>query len=161
MNRSLTEMLFVETILSLMISAVFLVTSVQAEEVKWQLVGRTADKNWLLHYDPKGVEYSSDGLVRVKVRLELSNEGEAKYRKNFDASVKKAEEEAGQKIEDVDILFKAIVKSESRQYIYEIDCKEKQFKRQRLPMGFINIVEVFPIQPDSSEESLLNMLCKR
>lgn len=130
------------------------------EEREWKLMGGTDNGKSLLYIDAKSIAYESENVFTIKAKKELSSEGMEERRKAFDESVRRAEKESGGKVEDPDDLFKVIIKSEVKEYLYEIDCKKNELRNIPLKMSSINVVRAFPILPNSVEEKIKREFCR-
>src|SRR5208337_2064016 len=69
-----------------------------AAENQWKLMGKTKDKKFLVYYDTASVNYLRKDYVSLRLKKELSEEGIEQFKKNFYASVKEAEDKAGNKV---------------------------------------------------------------
>lgn len=131
-----------------------------AEEDSWKLMGETDRGKTLFYIDTKNISQVSDSIVRFTGKEELSPEGLKERKKAFDKEVERAEKESGAKVEDPDLLFKMLIKSEIQMHTYEIDCKANEIKRLPSGKSFIKLVILDPIKPGSTEEKIKNELCK-
>lgn len=124
-----------------------------AEEREWKLMGKAENGKFLLYVDSKSISYGSENIFTIRVKKEVSREA-------FDEEVKRAERESGGKVEDPDDFFKIVVKSETKEYLYEINCEKNELRNIPLESSFINIVTVSPILPGSAEENIKKEFCK-
>ena len=125
----------------------------EAGESEWKLLGKIDNGNFLLYTGTKSISYTSENIFRIRAKKELSREA-------FDESVRRAEKESGAKVEDPEGLFKIIVKSEMKEYLYEIDCEKNELRNVPLQTSAINLVTVSPILPGSAEEKIKKEFCK-
>jgi len=125
----------------------------EAGEGEWKLMGKTDNGKFLLYIDTKSISYGSENIFTIKAKKEVSREA-------FDETVRRAEKESGAKVEDPEGLYKIIIKSETTEYMYEIDCEKNELRNIPLKTSAINIVTVFPILPNSVEEKIKNEFCR-
>lgn len=128
--------------------------SANAEDKEWKLMGKTDNGKFLLYVDTKSISYGSESIFTIRVKKEVSPEA-------FHESVKKAEEVSGTKFDDPEGLYKIIVKTESKEYLYEIDCEKNQLRDIPLATSSINIVTVSSISSGSAEENIKKEFCKK
>ena len=126
--------------------------SANAEEREWRLMGKTDNGKFLLYIDTKSISYGSESIFTIRVKKEVSPEA-------FYESVKKAEEESGAKFDDPEGLYKIILKTDSKEYLYEIDCQKSEWRNIPLRTSGVNIVTVSPILPGSAEEKIKKEFC--
>lgn len=126
--------------------------SANAEEREWRLMGKTDNGKFLLHIDTKSISFGSENIFTIRVKKEVSPEA-------FYESVKKAEEESGAKFDDPEGLYKIILKTESKEYLYEIDCQKNEWRNIPLRTSGVNIVTVSAILPGSAEEKIKKEFC--
>jgi uncharacterized UBP type Zn finger protein len=130
-----------------------------AEEDRWEFVGKTDNDIFLLYIDNQSISYMPEDIVRFRVRRELSPEGVKLFRKSFDESVKIAEE-SGVKAEDLEDLFKASVKAQTKEHTCDIYCEKNEIWIHPPVASIINFIISNPILPGTAEERIKNKLCK-
>jgi hypothetical protein len=126
--------------------------SANAEEREWRLMGKTDNGKFLLYIDTKSISFGSENIFTIRVKKEVSPEA-------FYESVKKAEEESGAKFDDPEGLYKIILKTDSKEYLHEIDCQKSEWRNIPLRTFGFNIVTVSPILPGSAEENIKKEFC--
>lgn len=141
------------------ILAVSFFNNAQAAEDKWEYMGRTDSGNFLLYMDNQGVSYMPEDVIRLRVKKELSKEGVELLRKSFEESVKTVRE-SGVKTEDLEDLFKASVKGQTREFTVDIFCNKNEIWTHPPAAYSINFITSDPILPGTTEEKLKNRLCK-
>ena len=143
---------FIIVLLIFILPFLLLFPSANAEKREWRLMGKTDNGKFLLYIDTKSISYESGNIFKIRAKKELTREA-------FNEAVERAEKESGAKVEDPDDLFKIIVKSEIREYEYQIDCEKNELKNIPLKTSAVNIITVFPILPNSAEENIKKEFC--
>jgi len=133
-----------------------------SEENKWKLMGRTKDKNFLVYYAPSSVNYITETYVRLTLKKELSEEGIERFKKDFSASLKEAEDKAGEKLQDSpEPLFNILIKRQTKEYTVEIDCVGNEIRVPPEKIAAFNFVIVDEIEPGTAAENIRNEVCKK
>lgn len=155
MSKLLNMSVAITLLLALVASGVY------ADDGEWLRLGVSDDGNFILHIDQKSVKKASDREVFVRVKRELSEEGQNKYRQWFYEEKKRAEKEVGSTIDgDPEELLKLLIKSETHEAFYFFDCEGEEYRVQELRQySAIKLVRVHTIQKGSTEEKIKSILC--
>lgn len=130
-------------------------------ENTWKLMGKTKDKNFLVYYAPSSVNYITETYVRLTLKKERSQEGIEQFKKDFNASLKEAEDKAGEKVKAPEPLLNALLKRETKEYTIEIDCAGNELRVPPAKMSGFNFLIVDQIEPGTAIENIKNEVCKR
>jgi hypothetical protein len=146
----------------LAVSFVLFLKDAGSEENKWKLMGRTKDKNFLVYYAPSSVKYITETYVRLTLKKELSEEGVEQFKKDFYASLKEAEDKAGEKMQgSPEPLLNILIKRQTREYTVEIDCVRNEIRVLPEKMAAFNFVIVDEIELGTATENIRNEVCKK
>lgn len=133
-----------------------------SEEITWKLMGKTKDKNFLVYYAPSNVNYITETYVRLTVKKERSQEGIEQFKKEFYASLKEAEDSAGEKLQgSPEPLLNILLKRETKEYMADIDCVSNELRVPPAKMSSFNFVIVNDIEPGTAIENIRNEVCKK
>lgn len=140
--------------------SILLLKNADSEENKWKLMGKTKDKNFLVYYDPSSVNYITETYVRLTLRKERSEEGIEQFKKDFYASLKEAEDMAGDKLkDDPEPLLNILLKRETKEFIVDIDCMSNELRVPPTKMSAFNFVVVDEIGQGTAIEKIKNEVC--
>ena len=146
----------------LAVAFVLFLKGADSEENKWKLMGRTKDKNFLVYYAPSSVNYITETYVRLTLKKELSEEGIEQFKKDFYASLKEAEDKAGEKLQgSPEALLNILIKRQKKEYTVEIDCVGNEIRVPPEKMSAFNFVIVDEIEPGTAAENIRNEVCKK
>ncbi|MBF0559535.1 MAG: hypothetical protein HQL08_12240 [Nitrospirae bacterium] len=149
-------------ILFLAFAFILLSNDARSEENKWKFAGKTKDKSYLVYYDTASVDYIRKDYVSLRLKKELSEEGIERFKKNFYASVKEAEDKAGEKVSGpVGPILKALLERETKEYLVEIDCATNEIRVPPSKMGQMNFVIVDDIESGTTAEYIRNDVCPK
>jgi len=133
-----------------------------SEENKWKYMGRTNDNKFLVYYAPSSVNYIAATYVRMTLKKELSEEGVEQFKKNFYASLKEAEEKAGEKMQGPpEPLLNILIKRQTKEYEVEIDCAGNKIRWLPEKVAAFNFVIVDDIEPGTAAENIRNEVCRK
>ena len=133
-----------------------------SEENKWKLMGRTKDKNFLVYYAPSSVNYITATDVGLTLKKELSEEGIEQFKKDFSASLKEAEDKAGEKLQgSPEALLNILIKRQTKEYTVEIDCASNKIQVLPEKMAIFNFVIVDEIEPGTATENIRNEVFRK
>lgn len=131
-----------------------------SEENTWKLMGKTKDKNFLVYYSPSSVNYIRETYVRLTLKKERSKEGIEQFKKDFYASLKEAENRAGERLKDApEPLLNVLLERETKQYTIYIDCVSNELRVPPEKMSGFNFVIVDQIEPNTAMEKIKNAVC--
>jgi len=149
-------------IISLVLAFVLFARDAGSEQNKWKFMGKTKDKNFLVYYDTASVKFIKEDYLTVKLKRERSGEGIEQFKKDFDASVKGAEDKAGNKVNGpLEPIFKALLERETKEYDVAIDCAKNEIKLLPSTMDKVNFVIVEEIEAGTATEKIRNELCPK
>jgi hypothetical protein len=133
-----------------------------SEENKWKLMGKSKDKNFLQYYAPSSVNYIKPTYVSLTLKKELSEEGIEQFKKDFYASLKEAEDKAGEKLQgSPEALLNILIKRQTKEYEVEIDCASNKIQVLPERMAKFNFVIVDEIEPGTATENIRNEVCRK
>ena len=133
-----------------------------SEENKWKLMGKTKDKIFLEYYAPSSVNYIKPTYVSLTLKKELSEEGIEQFKKDFYASLKEAEDKAGEKLQgSPEPLLNILIKRQTKEYTVEIDCESNEMQVLPEKMAAFNFVIVDKIEPGTAAENIRNEVCRK
>jgi len=133
-----------------------------SEENRWKLMGKTKDKNFLEYYAPSSVNYIKPTLVSLTLKKELSEEGIDQFKKDFNASLKEAEDKAGEKLQGPpEPLLNILIKRQTKEYRVEIDCAGNKIHVLPEKMEKFNFVFFYEIEPGTATENIRNEVCRK
>jgi hypothetical protein len=146
----------------LAVAFVLFLKAASSEENKWKLMGKTKDKNFLEYYAPSSVNYIKPTWVSLTLKKELSEEGIEQFKQNFNASLKEAEDKAGEKLQDSpEALLNILIKRQTKEYTVEIDCVSNKIRVLPEKMAAFNFVIVDEIEPGTATENIRNEVCRK
>src|SRR5208283_3892979 len=146
------------------IAIAFFAENARPEEVKWKIMGKTRDNNWLVYYNPSSVKYIRPDFVSFMYKRKLSPEGIERYKKDFYKSVKEAEEKAGEKTSGpLEPILNALIERETKEYVMEIDCTRNEIMAPpaETQPGNIGVVVVDNIEPGTSVAKIRDEVCTK
>lgn len=133
-----------------------------SEEIRWKLMGKTKDKNFLVYYAPSSVNYITETYVKLTLKKERSQEGIEQFKKDFYASLREAEARAGERLKDnPEPLLDVLLKRETKEYTIEIDCASNELRVPPSKVSGFNFVIVDQIEPGTTIENIKNEVCKK
>jgi hypothetical protein len=137
------------------------VVGVNADEGEWQHMGISDNGMFVLSVDQKSVKKIGDVEAYIKVKRELSEEGQKIFKKKFYEEKIRAEKEAGEKMDgDPEELLRLLSKNETAETLYLYECKEETYRVQTLQQySSLNVVRVYTVQKGSTEEKIKKIIC--
>jgi len=132
----------------------------RADDGKWQEQGINDSGAYILSIDRQSIKKTSDQEVYIKVRRELSAEGQKTLRKWFVEEKARAEKEAGAKmVGDEEEIFRLLVKNEAHEAYYFFYKNMPDYRMQELRQrGGLNLVKVYPLKKGSTEEKIKDIV---
>lgn len=135
-----------------------------AADAEWKFVGKTKDKNFLVYYDAASVKFLKKGFAELRLKRERSAEGVEQFKKEFYASVKSAEKEAGSKVDGPqEPIIKALLEREQKEFDVTIDCAGNELRvlPSATDKNKINLVFDYDIEPGTAIENIKNAICPK
>jgi len=131
-----------------------------ADTGRWQEMGISDGGAYVLSIDRQSIKQTSKGEAFVKVRRELSAEGQKTLRKWFVEEKARAEKEAGGKMAgDEEEIFRLLVKNETHEAYYYFYTNMPDYRLQELRQrGGLNLVKVYPLKKGSTEEKIKDIV---